>query len=160
MTPAIPIPATTVGRESGDFAVVSAAEGESAGVPGADSAALAVREGEGVVVGGTFWDVLFAGDTVVPGAAVALDVPVVALTAATVGVPEAVTEVVGEAVTVTGAIGVVVTVTWAKFAGTGTINTKMRSRITDRAWCKDNLVVIRDNWISGDMRFMDPQRGI
>jgi len=68
MTPAIPMPETTVTGETGDFAVVSAAAGESADVPGAGDSAPAVDEGEGTVVGSVVTAVPFREGVAVPAA--------------------------------------------------------------------------------------------
>ena len=143
--PATPMPASTVERETGDFAVVSAAEGESAGVPGARDSAPVVDMGEGPVVGSVGTVVPFREGVTVPAASVATVVGV----AVTKGVEGNVTIPVTSVVVVTG-MG-------RPIADTGAMRKHAaRSRINGRASFTDTLLVIGDSWIPGDMRVMDP----
>ncbi len=149
MTPATPMPETTVTRETGDFAVVSAAEGESAGVPCAGASAPAGDAGEETVVGSVVMVVLFMEGEAVPAVSVATAAGV----AVTKGVEGNVTIPVTSVVVVTGTVRAI--------AETGAMKKHAaRSRINGRASFTDNLLVIGDSWIPGDMRVMDPGKPV
>ena len=134
------IPVRTVKTETGDCVVVSA----TAGVPGVDCCTLGVNDGEGGVVGGSVEGVLFTVDVTVVATVVVTDRLGVAVTEGVTG-----NVIVGEATKVALVFTVLI------FAETGAAKTaSTRSRITGRERFNKDLSVIKDNWISGDMRVM------
>jgi hypothetical protein len=122
------MPASTVGRETGDCVVVAAADGERVGVPGEEDSAPAVNRGVGTMVGSVVTAVSFWVGAAVPAASLATEVPGVTVTVVTEGVPEE----VGVAVAIATTAGVGDVAIGAIIAETGTVTAKTRSRIHGR----------------------------